>query len=113
MSAMQMIVHRNDHPTGSALVVHLRDSSANTMGIGARIHVCVDGEDTVKPGKCQVRMIKASGGYMSADPIAAHFGLGAARSVSLIRVHWPDGETSTLYPENLASGEVVIRRTRD
>ena len=112
MSAMQMIVHRNDRPAGPALVVNLRDSSANTMGIGARVYVCVDGEDTVRPGKCQMRVIKASGGFMSADPIAAHFGLGAARSVSLIEVHWPDGETSTLRPENLPSGEVVIRRTK-
>ncbi len=113
MSALQMIVHRNDHPAGPALVVNLRHDSAHTMGIGARVHVCVDGEDTVRPGKCQMRVIKASGGYMSGDPIAAHFGLGDARSVSLIQVRWPDGETSTLRPENLAGGDVVIRRAQD
>ena len=110
-SALRMIVHRSDHPVGPALTVSLRDRKGNSMGIGAAVYVCTDGETVVRPGKCQMRHIKASGGYMSSDPIAAHFGLGPARSVSLIAVRWPDGEVSRLRPQGLAKGEVVVSRS--
>ncbi|WP_271079527.1 FG-GAP-like repeat-containing protein [Aurantiacibacter sp. MUD61] len=110
MNALRMVVHRNDNPAGPALWVNLRDSIGNSHGIGARVTICVDGVTEVAAGPCQMRRVKASGGYMSTDPIAAHFGLGDARSVSLIEVRWPDGETSRIEPEGLLGGEVVINR---
>ncbi len=106
------IVHRNDRPSGSALWVHLRDEIGNSMGVGARVTICTDGTTHVSAsaGKCQMRAVNASGGFMSFDPIAAHFGLGDARSVDVIEVVWRDGETTRILPENLASGEVTVTR---
>ncbi len=108
--SLRMMVHRNDRPAGPALWVNLRDQIGNSMGVGARVTICTDGQQTVLPGKCQMRMINASGGYMSTDPIAAHFGLGKAKSVSLIEVRWADGETSRIKPESLLGGEIRIDR---
>ena len=105
------IVHRNEKPAGPALWVHLRDEIGNRMGVDARVTICVDGQTTIRPGKCQTRPVNASGGYMSFDPIAAHFGLGSARSVSLITVIWRDGTRTTVMPDDMLGGEVIIRRT--
>ncbi|NNC73324.1 MAG: CRTAC1 family protein, partial [Sphingomonadaceae bacterium] len=109
-ASMRMIVHRNDRPAGRALWVNLRDGIGNRLGIGARVYVCTDGETRVRPGRCQMRVIKASGGYMSSDPVAAHFGLGDAREVSLIQIRWPDGEVSRVRPAGLSHGEIVVTR---
>ena len=108
--ALRMIVHRNDNPAGPALWISLRDKIGNRLGIGAKITICTDGEVTVRVGKCQMRVIHASGGYMSSDPIVAHFGLGNAKSVSLIEIRWPDGEISTIKPTSLLGGDIRIKR---
>ncbi len=110
LSGPNVIVHRNDRPAGKALWVYLRQSGGNSMAVGARVTICTDGETRVRPGKCQVRPIKASGGYQSFDPIAAHFGLGKARAVSLIEIRWPDGKHTLLRPHAVVGGEIVIRR---
>ena len=110
LSGPSAVVHRNDRPAGKALWVYLRQPGGNSMAIGARVTVCTDGETQVRPGKCQTRPIKASGGFAAFDPIAAHFGLGSAREVSLIEIIWPDGERSLVRPAGLGSGEIVIRR---
>ncbi|MEP5152166.1 FG-GAP-like repeat-containing protein [Planktotalea sp.] len=104
------IVHRNEQPAGPALWVNLRDEIGNRMGIGARVTICVNGTTEVSAGDCQTRPINASGGFMSFDPIAAHFGLGTAKSVDLIEVVWRDGEVTRILPKDLAGGEVVVTR---
>ncbi|NMW32536.1 hypothetical protein HKD42_10730 [Altererythrobacter sp. RZ02] len=107
-----VVVHRNEKPSGPALWVHLRDRIGNRMGIDARVTICVDGITQPQPGKCQTRPINAGGGFMSFDPIAAHFGLGNAKNVSLIQVVWRDGETTDIRPDSLLGGEVTISRQK-
>jgi len=111
LSGPNVIAHRNDHPAGPALWVHLRQPGGNTMAVGARVTICVDGETSVRPGRCQTRQVKASGGYQSFDPIAAHFGLGTAREVSLVAITWPDGRSSMLRPRQLLGGEIIVSRS--
>lgn len=113
MTGLHMIVHRGEVPAGPALTVRLRDEGRNSMGIGARVFVCTDGADAVVQGPCQMRTVAASGGYMSSNPILARFGLGDAEEVSLIEVHWRDGEVTALRPEALLGGEVIISRTQN
>ena len=110
LSGPHVVVHRNDRPAGAALWVALRQSGGNTQAIGARVTICTNGARTILPGSCQTRPIRAGGGFASFDPVAAHFGLGAAREVSLIQVDWPDGASSTLAPKDLLQGEIVITR---
>ena len=109
---LNMIVHRNESPAGAALWINLRDERGNSMGIGSRVTICVDGQQRVEAGRCFMRTIKASGGFMSFEPIAAHFGLGDALDVSLIEVRWPDSETTVIRPTNLRSGELTVTRKR-
>ncbi|GAA4644449.1 hypothetical protein GCM10023115_24090 [Pontixanthobacter gangjinensis] len=109
-NAMRMIVHRNDKPAGPALWVNLRDSHGNRLGLGARVTICVDGETTVRPGRCQMQLVDGSGGFKSSRPTAVHFGLGKAQQVSLIEIKWLDGEVSTIKPTNLLDGEITISR---
>ncbi|WP_271078520.1 ASPIC/UnbV domain-containing protein [Aurantiacibacter sp. MUD61] len=108
--AIRMIVHRNDRPAGNGLWVSLRDAMGNSMGIGARVIICT-GEPEIAPGNgCQMRQIKASGGYQSFDPIAAHFGIGEAREATLIAVTWPDGKITEIRGEEALSGEIIMPR---
>jgi hypothetical protein len=110
LSGPNVIAHRNDRPRGPGLWVHLRQPGGNSMAVGARVTICVDGETEVRPGRCQSRSIRASGGFQSFDPIAAHFGLGSARAVSLVAITWPDGSSSIVRPQGLTGGEVVVTR---
>ncbi len=110
LSGPNVIVHRNERPAGNALWVHLRQTGGNSMAIGAKVTICVDGADSVAQGQCQMRPIKASGGFSSFDPIAAHFGLGRAKQVSLIVIDWPNGGRSSLWPSELTHGELIITR---
>jgi uncharacterized membrane protein YraQ (UPF0718 family) len=109
--SMAMVVHRNDRPAGPGLWISLRDTIDNSMGVGATVTICTGTTTNIRSGECQRRWVRASGGYMSFDPIAAHFGLGAAADVSLIEVRWPNGEVTRVIPTDLRSGDVLIERS--
>ncbi|MEO9635300.1 MAG: FG-GAP-like repeat-containing protein [Parasphingorhabdus sp.] len=112
-SALRMLVHRNDRPKGKGLWISLRQNGKNSMAIGAKVIICTDRATKIIVGKCQMRMIRASGGFMSSDPILAHFGIGNSARISLMEIRWPDGNTSTLRPENMGGGHYLIgRQTR-
>jgi hypothetical protein len=87
------------------LEIALRDgTTANHDGIGARVEV------RSADGRLQVRDIKASGGYDSADLPLASFGLGTWPAVSTIRVVWPDGTQQSLTGLRLHAGRYTIER---
>lgn len=109
-SGLRMIVHRNEATAGAGLIVQLDDWIGDRFGIGARVTICTNGELDIRPGNCQLREIKASGGFMSADPIQAHFGLGTAEKVSLVQIDWLDGETTRIKPEDVKGGVVKVSR---
>jgi hypothetical protein len=96
------VVWRNDAPAGSGIEVALDDAaSGNRHGIGARIEL------RTAAGR-QVREIRASGGYQSANAPVARFGLGAERSATLT-VTWPDGEV-TSFDRALPAGRYLVTR---
>nr|WP_298930224.1 FG-GAP-like repeat-containing protein [uncultured Erythrobacter sp.] len=109
-SSSRMIVHRNDRPAGKALWVWLRDTKGNSFGVGATVYVCTNGVTRLEAKNCQMRDVKASGGYQSFDPIGAHFGLAQASEISLVEVHWPDGEVSRLDTGGMSLDEIEIWR---
>ena len=79
-------LYRNEVGNRSAfLQIALRDRGPNTQAIGARIHVSV-GRTT------QMRELRAGSNYVSQDPALAHFGLGDARVIDVLRIVWPDGD---------------------
>jgi len=99
------VVWRNDSPKGPAFEVSLDDRrSANRSAIGARVEI------RAPDGRMQVREIKGSGGYASFDAPVAFFGLGNWRTVSSVRVTWPDGSSSALEGQALAPGNYTLTR---
>jgi hypothetical protein len=66
------------------LEVTLQGTKSNRQGIGARVAA-------MRPGQSILwRRALTDGSYLSASDVRVHFGLGAARSITLL-VEWPDG----------------------
>ncbi len=81
-------LYRNDGGNRrSFLGVRLLGPPGNTEGIGARISLTAG-------GLTQMRELRAGSNFESQDPAEAHFGLGEAWVVEVIRVVWPDGAVS-------------------
>jgi hypothetical protein len=70
------------------LTVRTIGSRSNRDGIGAIVRVRAGGRE-------QVREIRTSGSFASANDPRARFGLGTAASVERLEVKWPGGATQT------------------
>jgi len=101
-------VFQNQGPKGNSITIELRDQLGNSYGVGAEI-VIRYGPDGKKH---QLRAISASGGFVSFDPLEAHFGLGPHQSVKTIEVRWRDGRDSLLEGPFPANRCYRIRRSR-
>jgi len=66
------------------LTVRAVGARSNRDGIGARVRVRAGGRD-------QIREVKTSGSYASANDPRVHFGLGAASVIESLEVKWPSG----------------------
>ncbi len=83
-----------------------RDMLGNHFGIGNQITLFY-GENNERH---QLREIKAGGGFVSFDPLVAHFGLGSYDQVNRVRIDWSDGEV-TIIDEALEAGHnYIIKR---
>lgn len=68
---------------------------SNRSAVGAKVRVL-----STIGGRSfwQLREISANGGYMSATPLEAHFGLGDAEQVDRMRLEWPSGIVQEFGP---------------
>lgn len=85
-------VLRNDTPHGAKahwLRVKLHGLGGNTQAIGAQVVAEWEG------GRACAE-IRTAGGWQSAVPAEAHFGLGAVAKLAHLRVRWPSGTTQVL-----------------
>jgi hypothetical protein len=81
-------LHENQLCTGAALQVDLAWSgSQNINAIGAQLALHTD------KGILR-RDVRASGGYLSGDPMRMHFGFPAEARLDRLEIEWPDGEVS-------------------
>jgi hypothetical protein len=76
-------------PGNHWLMVQLKGTTSNRIGVGARITVKTS--DTT-----QTREVKAGGSFASSNDPRAHFGLGKAKVVDELTVKWPSGKVSNL-----------------
>jgi len=75
----------NDSPQSNHwLELALHGTKSNRDGIGARIRV-------VAGGRKQFNHVTTAAGYASSSAGPVHFGLGAAKTVDEIEIHWPSG----------------------
>ncbi|HLH02945.1 MAG TPA: CRTAC1 family protein [Bryobacteraceae bacterium] len=72
------------------LVLKLRGTRSNRMGLGAQIRLTTEG------GKAQWNEATTSVGYASSSDARVHFGLGAAALVRELEIRWPSGIRQTV-----------------
>ncbi|MFT5301688.1 MAG: hypothetical protein ACI87E_000013 [Mariniblastus sp.] len=81
-------LYRNDLDSGNSLLVTLRGTQSNAIGIGALVEL------ETESGK-QIRMLSPQTGFLSGNEPVIHFGLGDAEIVKKVTVRWPSGETQS------------------
>ena len=93
-------------PRGHWLIVRLAGRAPNRDGLGARVELRWRvGEEVLE----RTREIRTAGGFQSAVPAEAHFGLGpleAGQRLERVVVHWPGGGRSLL--ENVECDRVLV-----
>lgn len=83
-------VLRNEQALGGHwLTLQLVGKAGNRDALGARVLLKA-------AGRQQTRSISRNRSYLSQTEAVAHFGLGAATTVELIELQWPDGSRQTL-----------------
>jgi hypothetical protein len=92
-------IYRNQSTSGNRIVVHLRGTSSNRFGVGAKIEVAT------AAGK-QVRYATLSRGFMSCAGSAWHFGLGDSPVVESLIVNWPSGVAQEF--RNLPANQAIV-----
>jgi hypothetical protein len=85
-------------PGRSWLVARLHGRGSNRNGLGARVEIHAG-------GRTQVAEVTNVSSYQSASDIRLHVGLGLARSIDRLVVHWPSGAQQIL--QNVAVDRIL------
>jgi hypothetical protein len=85
----------------SWIKIRLVGVKSNRSGIGARVRAIAQTGTPLlnaKPGAplTQVDEVRSCNSYYSANDLRVHFGLGDAKKVDLLEIHWPSGAVDTL-----------------
>jgi hypothetical protein len=94
---------RNEGEKANAIVIELAGTRSNRSAIGARVTIQA-------AGLRQVDEVRSGSSYASQSDFRLHFGLGAATSVELIEVRWPNG-SSEQFSGIAANQFVTIRES--
>jgi hypothetical protein len=90
---------RNDRAGEHYLRVRVEGLSSNRDGIGTRVRARI-GELVME------RVVRGGNSYLSQSEKTMTFGLGSAREVDELSVHWPDGQVQRF--QDLASRQEVL-----
>ena len=93
------IFHNTTQNANHWILLKLRGTRSNAMGIGAKIRV------TAADGSAQYNHVTTSVGYASSSDSRVHFGLGASRAAKEIQITWPSGIQQVLH--DVAADRVV------
>ena len=95
-----LLLYENQLPARSSLRITLRGATSNRQGIGARLVAEVAGRRIVRENY-------PANSYFSQAPAIVHLGLGDARQIDKLTIHWPSGKTQVMA--NLpAGGHIAI-----
>ena len=92
------IIHNSSTGTGHWITLLLKGTKSNRDGIGTAVEVTAGGR------KQMVQRVAGSG-YLSQDDGRLHFGLGEAKTIEKITLHWPSGKEQVL--ENVAVDRIL------
>jgi len=83
-------IYVNQHSQNNSITFLLEQPGENSFAIGAKVTIRYGGADKLQ----QRKEIKLSGGFMSFDNTAVHFGTGPYDSIDRFSVTWPDGHVT-------------------
>lgn len=95
----QLLENATDRQPGNWLQLDLRGSDCNRDALGAQIRLQTSSGE-------QVAEVRSGRGYQSHCGSRLHFGLGAADTVEVLQIDWPDGSQSSL--ENVAANRLLL-----
>jgi hypothetical protein len=84
---------------GHFLKIRLEGPTGNTLGIGARVKIVVD-------GSVQIREQYLTRGFQSSVAPGLHFGLGALQEIPQLEIIWPDGSSEML--KKVAADQTLV-----
>ena len=84
----RLLENRSPH-AGSWIAIRTVGGDCNRDGIGARVELRA-------AGRTSVREMRLQSGLYSSHSSALTFGLGKARSIESVTVHWPCGRVQTI-----------------
>jgi hypothetical protein len=97
-----LLMYHNETPdAGRWIKVHLRGVQSNSFGVGARVMAFVNGTPLMR----EIRT--AHGTNTSEHGLWAHFGVGDATVVPILRIWWPSGLVEE-YNQLAASGNYLF-----
>ena len=103
-------VYRNNETQNHSISVELLDYLGDRFGIGSKIVIHYASDEDPENRRHQIREIKSGGGFLSFDPLVAHFGLGKSEGVEQIEIQWPDGKSTTVEGPFAAGARYRIER---
>jgi enediyne biosynthesis protein E4 len=99
LNGQAKIFHNTTRNGNHWVLLSLRGTASNRMGIGAKIRV------TAADGSVQYNHVTTSVGYASSSDSRVHFGLGANAAAKEIEITWPSGRRQVLH--DVAADRVV------
>jgi len=99
LNGQARIFHNTTRNGNHWILLKLRGTQSNRMGIGAKIRV------TTADGLVQYNHVTTSVGYASSSDSRVHFGLGANAAAKEIEITWPSGTRQVL--NDVAADRIV------
>jgi hypothetical protein len=94
LDANPLLLRDRNRSAGHSLAIKTVGTRSNRDGFGARVEI--------KTGTVvQAQEVRANSSFESASDPRLHFGVGQARHVDSISIHWPSGKAETLPGEDV------------
>lgn len=94
-------LYLNGSEAGESFRVRLAASGGNPFGLGARVGLCMDGQD------CQWRRVHRDGSYLSSSEPAVGFASPGSGQTGHVEVLWPSGDRGR-FPIPAAGGTATL-----
>jgi hypothetical protein len=83
------------------LNVRLKGTANNPHAVGARVYISINGEE-------QFREMTLGSGFISQNPVEAHFGIGDADVIDKVRIVWPTDNIDVSEILNVEANRFLI-----
>lgn len=96
------VFRNNNFSQGNNFInVRLKGPANNPYAVGARVYVTINNEE-------QFREMTLGSGYVSQNPVEAHFGIGNADVIDKIRIVWPTNNSQVSEITNVQANHFLV-----